>query len=206
MIVEDHALMRMGLNLFVSTTPDLELVAEAYSGEQALRLMEEARPDVVLMDLRMPGMGGVAAIRAIRRRYPRVQILALTTYSDEGLILAATQAGAIGYLLKDVPPEDLAEAVRAAAEGRITLASGAARVLMQSMVDHPAPAVGSNLTPREREVLGLLVEGLSNPQIARQLSIGASTVSFHVGNILSKLDAANRAEAAALAVQHDLLY
>jgi NarL family two-component system response regulator LiaR len=203
MIVDDHSMIRDGLKTFLLVYRDLALVGEAGDGEEAVRLCDELRPDVVLMDLKMPGMDGVEATRAIRARQPQVQILVLTSFADEALVAEAMQAGAIGYLLKDVSAPRLADAIREAHAGRPTLAPAAAQALVHAASQ--APPTRFDLTEREIEVLALLAEGLSNPQIAGRLSISRSTANFHVGNILSKLGAANRTEAAHLARAHNLI-
>jgi NarL family two-component system response regulator LiaR len=208
MVVDDHAVVRSGIRFSLLAFDDLALVAEARNGKEALALCgqmcdSEAMPEVVLMDMLMPEMDGVAATRAILDRYPEVQVIALTSFETGSLVQDALQAGAMGYLLKDAAIDELAEAVRAAYAGRVTLAPAAARALAEANQESTTP--GHNLTDREREVLALVVEGLSNLQIARQLDISLSTARFHVSTILSKLGAANRAEAAALAVRNDLL-
>lgn len=200
MIVDDHPLVRDGLKVLLMATPDLELAAEASGGEEALRLCREIPMDIVLMDLKMAGMDGVAATRSIRARHPRIQVIALTSYADQKLVHEAIEAGAISYLLKDVSPGELARAIRAAHAGQSTLSSRATRLLAQ---DQSIPD-GDKLTKREQEVLALLVQGLTNAQIARRLTIQPSTVNFHVHNILSKLDAANRTEAVAIAMRRGL--
>lgn len=203
MIVDDHAMVRDGLRVFLTVFQDLELVAEAGSGEEALRLCAQVQPDVVLMDLKLPEMDGVTATRAIREQHPQVQVIALTSYAEEALVHSALQAGALGYLLKDVSAAELAGAIRAAHAGRPTLSPTATQALIQATAQPSRP--GYDLTGREREVLALIVEGLSNVEIATRLTISPSTVNFHVRNILSKLGAANRTEATRLAVQHNLV-
>ena len=203
LIVDDHEMVRGGLAAFLHTSDDLELAGEAETGEEAVQLCASIQPDVVLMDLILPEMDGLAATRTIRQRHPRIQIIALTSFRDEHLVQGALQAGAISYLLKNVGAEQLAAAIRLAAAGRSTLAPEIVQTLVQR-TGRPSPP-GDDLSPREREVLALLVEGLSNPAIANRLVVARSTVNFHVGNILLKLGAASRTEAVARAVQHHLV-
>jgi NarL family two-component system response regulator LiaR len=203
LIVDDHAVVRSGLAAFLLAFDDLELVGEAASGPEALRMVEDRRPDVVLMDLVMPEMDGASATRLIRQRYPEVQVVALTSFPEEDLVQTALQAGAISYLLKNVSADELAGAIRAAYRGRSTLAPEAAQALIHATTR--PPEIGYDLTPREHEVLRLMVEGLSNPEIADRLVVSRSTVKFHVSSILSKLEVGSRTEAVALALQKDLV-
>jgi NarL family two-component system response regulator LiaR len=203
LIVDDHEMVRTGLATFLRVAPDLELVGEAASGEEAVRLCREVRPDVVLMDMVMPGLDGAAATSAIREACPEARVIVLTSFPEEDLVQRALQPGAVSYLLKNVRAADLTSAIRAARVGRSTLAPEAAQALVQRAT-RPTPP-GADLTPREREVLALLVHGLSNRAIAERLVISRSTADFHVSNILGKLGVASRTEAVALAVQHHLV-
>lgn len=203
MIVDDHAMVRSGLSAFLSAADDFELVGEAESGSQALRLCADVQPDVVLMDLVMPGMDGVATTRAIRERFPSVRVIALTSFPEDRLVQEVLEAGALSYLLKNVGVDELARAIRAARVGQPTLAPEAAQVLIQRAIQ-PKPR-GYDLSPREREVLALMVQGLNNPDIAERLVVGRSTVKFHVSSILGKLGVQSRTEAVALAVQHHIV-
>lgn len=203
LIVDDHAVVRSGLSAFLLAFDDLELAGEACGGEEAVQLCAQARPDVVLMDLVMPGIDGAAATRAIRQSYPDIQVIALTSFKEEELVQGALQAGAVGYLLKNVSAGELADAIRAANVGRPTLAPEAAQALIRATARQPEPAF--DLTEREREVLALMVKGLDNPEIAARLVVSRSTVKFHVSSILSKLGVASRTEAVALALQRHLV-
>ncbi|MBU0492109.1 MAG: response regulator transcription factor [Chloroflexi bacterium] len=203
MLVDDHHVVRRGLTFFLDAFDDLELVGEAADGAEAIRLCAEVQPHVVLMDLIMPEMDGVAATRAIRQAQPEVQVIALTSFDEPYLVQGALQAGAVGYLLKNASIDDLAEAIRAARAGRPTLAPEALQNLIKAATQPSASGYG--LTERERQVLALIVEGLSNPEIARRLVVSRPTIKTHVSHILTKLGAANRAEAAALAREHHLV-
>ena len=203
MLVDDHTMVRRGLATFLKVFDDLELAGEAASGDAAIQLCAQVLPDVVLMDMVMPDMDGATATRAIRGQFPMVQVIALTSFKEEWLIQSALQAGAIGYLLKDVSADELAQAIRAAHAGRATLAPEAAQALVHAATQPPAP--GHDLTERERAVLALLVEGLNNTEIAERLVVSPSTIKSHVSNILSKLGVTSRTEAVALAVRHRLI-
>jgi two-component system, NarL family, response regulator LiaR len=207
MIVDDHSMVRRGLATILKVRSDLQLVGEAGTGKEALQQCPEARPDVILMDLVMPEMGGAEATRLIRQRFPHTQVIALTSFQEKELVREALQAGAISYLLKNVSAEDLAAAIREAHAGRSTLAPEAIQALIQAEKT-PLPEQLSfeafDLTPREHEVLALMVEGLNNPEIAERLVVSRSTAKAHVSNILAKLGVTNRAEAIALALQQKL--
>jgi DNA-binding NarL/FixJ family response regulator len=203
MLVDDHLMVRRGLATFLMVFDDLKLVGEAENGTEAIQRCAEILPDVILMDMVMPGMDGVSTTRAIRQQFPSVQVLALTSFKDKELIKNMLEAGAIGYLLKDVSSDDLARAIRAAHAGRATLSPDVAQVIVHT-AGQP-PAIGLDLTEREQVVLALMVEGLNNTQIAGELTISPSTVKSHVSNILSKLGVASRTEAVTLALRQGLV-
>lgn len=207
MLVDDHAVVRSGLSAFLLAFDDLELVGEASNGAEAIRHVNSFKPDVILMDMVMPEMDGATATQHIRQTHPNIQVIALTSFKEDRLIHRALEAGAIGYLLKNVAAEELANAIRAARTGRPTLAPEAAQALIDTAT---APAntgfvVGQDLTARELEVLALMVKGLNNSKIAERLVVSPSTVRFHVSNVLSKLNVASRTEAVAVALQHNLV-
>jgi NarL family two-component system response regulator LiaR len=202
MVVDDHDMVRRGLAAYFKTHPDLILVGEASDGLEALEVCQSQQPDVVLMDLIMPGMGGIEATRRIREKYPDTQVIALTSYQDKDLVQKAIRVGAISYLLKNVTGDDLADAVRSANAGLGTLSPEVTRDFIMSAQQ---AQLGDDLTPREREVLALMVEGMTNPEIAKRLSISRATASAHVSHILSKLGVSNRAEAIVLAVRSKIV-
>jgi len=199
MIVDDHAVVRAGLHRLLEQSTDIEVVAEAVDGDDAIARMPEHEPDVVLMDLSMPGTDGVEATRQIVARWPRTRVLALTSFSDRERVVAMLDAGAAGYLLKDSSPDELVRAIRAAADGGVPLAPMAAAALMSSRAERNA---ADSLTAREREVLGLLAQGMQNRQIAARLGITEATVKAHLTHIYAALDVPDRTSAALLA--HDL--
>jgi two-component system, NarL family, response regulator LiaR len=203
MVVDDHTMVRRGLATFLKVFSDMELVGEAENGEDAVELSSKITPDVVLMDMVLPGMDGATATRAIRRNTPTTQVIALTSFKQEGLVLNALNAGAIGYLFKDVSADELAQAIRAAHAGRATLSIEAVQALIHASNERSEP--GHDLTERERAVLALMIEGLNNTQIAGRLVVSTSTIKSHVSNILSKLGVASRSEAVALAVRKQLI-
>ena len=203
LIVDDHEIIRTGITYSLSAYHDLELVGEANSGQEALRLCSETQPDVVLMDMLMPGMDGVQTTEAIRKEHPQVQVLALTSFYDRERVQQAMQAGAAGYLVKGVSASQLAEAIRVAHAGQTVLSPEATQVLIRP--DDQRAALGHDLTQREQEVLSLLAKGLSNAEIAQQLTITTSTTKHHVSAILSKLGVASRAGAVILAMEQGLI-
>jgi NarL family two-component system response regulator LiaR len=203
LIVDDHAVVRSGLAKFLRVSADLVLVGEAADGAEAVQLAALYRPDVVLMDLMMPGTDGVTATRAIRQKHPQTQVVALTSFAEEALVQGALQAGAVGYLQKNVSAAELAGAIRAAHAGRMTLSSEAAQVLARSATQPPSAL--NALTERELEVLTLLAAGLNNQQIAERLVISLGTVKFHVANIYQKLGVDSRVGAVKLALERKLV-
>ncbi len=202
MLVDDHAVVRSGLSAFLSVVPDLELIGEAENGDEAVRRCGLLNPDVILMDLMMPGTDGVTATQLIHEKYPRVHVIALTSFPEDDLVQKALQAGATGYLMKNVSARELAEAIRAAYKGKMTLSPEAAQALAHAAANQ---AEGAELTDREREVLKLMVEGLNNHEIAERLVVSLSTVKYHISNILSKLQVDNRVAAVTLAIQKKLV-
>jgi len=201
--VDDHEIVRGGIRYALLRYDDVVLVGDARGGEDAVRLCQQAQPDVVLMDLMMPGMDGVETTRAIREQFPHVHILVLSSFYDEDLVPRALEAGAIGYLLKGVSNQELVEAIRAAHAGRPVLAKEAMTALVQAAT--PSPKLGDDLNEREREILALLVQGLSNKAIAEHLYLSVATVKYHLRLLLSKLGVSSRAEAIALAWQLNLI-
>lgn len=203
LIVDDHAMVRMGLKHFLRIYDDLDLVAEAANGAQAIELFRQHKPDVILMDLVLPDIDGVQATRSILAEAPETKVVALTSFHEQDLVEQALKAGAISYLMKNISAEELAQAIRSAYAGRSTLTPEAMQALLHSR--EKKSDLGLDLTEREREVLGLIVQGLSNPEIGERLTISLATVKFHVSVIYSKLGASNRAEAVSLAWQHNLV-
>jgi len=203
MVVDDHPMVRRGLATILKVFPDLELAGEASTGEMAVQLCQQIKPDVILMDMLLPDMDGVATTRIIHKQSPEVKIVALSSYKDEALVLNVMQAGAIGYLLKDVSANDLAQAIRGALAGQITLSPEASKVVIHAATQPPLP--GHDLTERERAVLSLMVEGLNNTQIASRLVVSPSTIKSHVSNILSKLNVSGRTEAVSMAMRNKLI-
>jgi two-component system, NarL family, response regulator LiaR len=203
MIVDDHPVVRDGLKNMLLAFDDMDLAGEAGDGNQAVASCRQNPPDVILMDMAMPGMDGIAATRAILAHYPQVKIIMLTSFVEDSVVQKALEAGAAGYLLKNVPINTLAEAIRSAYAGQPVLSPEATTALIRVRTAPLKP--GSDLSKREREVLALIVEGLRNEQIAERLVISPSTARHHVSACLQKLGAANRAQAAALATKHHLV-
>jgi NarL family two-component system response regulator LiaR len=203
LLADDHTVVRSGLSAVLAMQDDFKIVGEAADGEEALRLCESLKPDVVLMDLLMPKLDGVAATKAIKERWPQVQVIALTSFKEKEYVEGALKAGASGYLLKNVSADELVNPVRRAVAGQPSLSPEAAQVLIQK-VNEPAQP-GLDMTGREKEILALMVEGLSNNKIAERLTINQSTVKFHVSNILGKLGVTSRTEAVAMAVKRRLI-
>ncbi len=202
MIVDDHAVVRSGLSKFLKVNKDLQLVGEASDGEEAIQLVPLRKPDVILMDLMMPGVDGVAATREIHKKNPAVHIIALTSFSDQNMVQGALQAGAIGYLQKNVTAAELANAIRSANSGKMTLSPEAAQALASSVAQPQIP--GNQLTERERDVLRCMVRGRNNQEIAEELVISLGTVKFHVSNIFQKLGVDSRVEAVTMAIEQKL--
>jgi two-component system, NarL family, response regulator LiaR len=202
LIVDDHDVVRQGLKMYLSLDAELEVVGEAENGQAALRLARELRPEVILMDLLMPVMDGIASITAIRQELPDSEIIALTSVLEDASVVGAVRAGAIGYLLKDTKAEELCRAIKAAAAGQVQLSPQAAARLMREV---KAPQSPERLTERETDVLRLLAMGRSNKEIALELNIGEKTVKTHVSSVLAKLDVPSRTQAALYAVRIGLV-
>jgi NarL family two-component system response regulator LiaR len=204
-VVDDHAIVREGLRTFLEMLPDIELVGEAGNGEEALAVAAKERPDVVLMDLVMPVMDGIEAIRRLHADSPQIKVIALTSFTDDDKLYPAIKAGAAAYLLKDVGPQQLAEAIRAAARGEMHLHPEVTRRLMSGIAGGEAEATEEPLTAREQEVLRCLGRGLSNKEIGAELFISEKTVKTHVSNILGKLGLLDRTQAALYAVKRGMV-
>ncbi|MGN6697505.1 MAG: response regulator [Thermomicrobiales bacterium] len=206
MIVDDHAVVRQGLRTFLDLQDDILVAGEASDGADAVQRVDELAPDVILMDLIMPRLDGIEAVRRIKRARPKTQILVLTSFGDDQKVFAAIRAGAIGFLLKDVSPQDLAAAIFAAHRGEATLSPGIATRLMQELATGGQPAADEHaLTERERAVLALIAQGRSNRQISDDLAISEKTVKTHVSNILTKLHLEDRTQAAIFALKEGLV-
>ncbi|HEY2160140.1 MAG TPA: response regulator transcription factor [Solirubrobacteraceae bacterium] len=201
LIVDDHAVVREGLRTFLELQDGIDVVGEAGNGTEALEQARRLEPDVVLMDLVMPGLDGVGAMRQLRERSPQIRVIVLTSFLDDDRLMPAIQAGAAGYLLKDVDPAELAQAVRTASAGQAMLNPAVAARLVAAIAENPAPGAQlERLTRREQEVLEQIAHGRSNKRIALELGISEKTVKAHVGHLLAKLGVADRTHAALLAV------
>ena len=203
MIVDEHNMVRRGLATFLRVVPDLELVGQATNGEEAVRMCERILPDVILMDLLMPVMNGIEATRIIHERWPEVQVIALTSFQEKELVREVIEAGAIGYLLKNVSVEELAQAIRAAHAGRSTLAPEAVQALAHANGQTSSP--GHDLAPADREVLNLMVHGLSNTGIADRLGLSPSATKASTERILIALGVSDRAQATTMAIRLKLV-
>lgn len=203
LLVDDHAVVRSGLSKFLMVNKDFRLVGEASDGAEAVQMASLHQPDIVLMDLMMPGTDGITATREIHKKYPKVKVIALTSFAEQNMVQGALQAGAIGYLQKNVTAKELGQAIRSAHEGKMTLSPEATQVLANS-VAQPQIA-GEQLTERERDVLRCMVDGLNNNEIAEALVVSLGTVKFHVSNIFHKLGVDSRVEAVKLAIEQKLV-
>jgi len=205
LVVDDHFVVREGLRAFLELQDGIEVAGEAGDGEAAIREAQRLRPDVILMDLAMPGLDGVGAMQALRRVLPEGRVVVLTSFPDDDRLLPAIRAGAAGYLLKDGRPQELVRAIRAAHAGEALLDPVVAARLVASIAQAPGEAPAERLTPREREVLALIARGFSNKRIARELAVSEKTVKTHVGHVLAKLGVSDRTQAALHAVGAGLL-
>lgn len=202
LVVDDHMMIRQGIATFIEVFDDMVLAGEASNGTDAIKLCDQVTPDVVLMDIVMPEMDGVTATRAIHKKHPEIKVLALSSYLDESLVINTLQAGAIGYLIKNISSDDLARAIRTAYNGHAMLSPEATQVMVHAASQPTIP--GHDLTDRERSVLSLMSKGLNNAQIAERLVLSSSTIKTHVSNILSKMNVTCRTEAVAIAVKYGL--
>lgn len=205
LLVDDHAVVREGLRTFLELQDGIEVVGEAADGEEGVREAERLRPDVILMDLVMPKLDGVEAMRELRRELPETRVIVLTSFAEDDRLLPAIQAGAAGYLLKDVRPAELARAVRAAHAGEALLDPAVAARLVEAIAQAPGEEPVERLTPREREVLEMIGRGLPNKLIARRLEVSEKTVKNHVTHLLAKLGVSDRTQAALYAARTGLV-
>ena len=202
LLVDDHAVVRSGLSKFLMVNKDLKLIGEASDGAEAVQMVALHKPDIVLMDLMMPIVDGITATREIHQKYPKVKVIALTSFAEQNMVQGALQAGAVGYLQKNVTAKELGNAIRSACEGKMTLSPEAAQVLANSVAQ---PQIqGEQLTERERDVLKCMAEGLGNNEIAEKLVVSLGTVKFHISSIFHKLGVDSRVEAVKLAIEQKL--
>ncbi|MFF5538305.1 response regulator [Streptomyces cinerochromogenes] len=202
LLVDDHQVVRRGLRTFLEVQDDIEVVGEAADGTEGVARAEELRPDIVLMDVKMPGMDGIDALRRLRELDNPARVLIVTSFTEQRTVVPALRAGAAGYVYKDVDPDALAAAIRSVYAGHILLQPEVADALLSQEEANTGQGRGGSLTEREREVLGLIADGRSNREIARALVLSEKTVKTHVSNILMKLDLADRTQAALWAVRH----
>jgi NarL family two-component system response regulator LiaR len=203
LLVDDHAVVRSGLSKFLLVNKDLELAGEASDGSEAIQMAATCHPDVILMDVLMPGMDGITATREIHRKYPQMKIVALTSFSEQNMVQGVLQAGAIGYLQKNVTALELGNAIRSAFAGRMTLSPEAAEALANSVTQAHLP--GNELTEREQDVLRCMVEGMNNNEIAQKLVVSLGTVKFHISNIFQKMGVDSRVEAVKIAIEQKMV-
>lgn len=202
LLVDDHTVVRSGLSKFIMVNKDLKLIGEASDGAEAIQMVALHKPDVVLMDLMMPGVDGITATREIHQKYPLVKVIVLTSFADQNMVQGALQAGAIGYLQKNITAKELGNAIRSACAGKMTLSEEATQVLAQSVAQ---PQIhGEQLTERERDVLKCMTDGLNNNEIAEKLVISLGTVKFHISNIFHKLGVNSRVEVVKMAIEQKL--
>ncbi|MFF8376824.1 response regulator [Streptomyces sp. NPDC015661] len=204
LLVDDHQVVRRGLRTFLEVQDDIEVVGEASDGDEGVARAEELRPDVVLMDVKMPGTDGIEALKRLRELANPARVLIVTSFTEQRTVVPALRAGASGYVYKDVDPDALAGAIRSVHAGHVLLQPEVAGALLAQEDSHGGTGRGPSLTEREREVLGLIADGRSNREIARALVLSEKTVKTHVSNILMKLDLADRTQAALWAVRHGL--
>jgi len=205
LIADDHHVVRRGLQFFLKTQKDIEVVGEAKNGVEAVQLVEQLKPDIVLMDLVMPEMDGIEATKKIKAQWPEVQVLMLTSFSDKDHVLPAIEAGAAGYQLKDIEPDDLVNSIRQVMRGESIMHPAATTKLEETLKEEEnLPHIKNPLTPREKDVLAELTKGKSNREIAASLYVTEKTVKTHISNIFAKLEVQDRTQAALYAVKHGL--
>ncbi|MEJ8644901.1 response regulator [Streptomyces sp. NPDC059979] len=204
LLVDDHQVVRRGLRTFLEVQDDIEVVGEASDGEEGIARAEELRPDVILMDIKMPGTDGIEALRRLRELANPARVLIVTSFTEQRTVVPALRAGAAGYVYKDIDPDALAGAIRSVHAGHVLLQPEVAEALLSQDDQGPSAGRPGSLTDREREVLGLIADGRSNREIARALVLSEKTVKTHVSNILMKLDLSDRTQAALWAVRHGI--